>query len=509
MGEDRQSPRGEARAGDRSYSRRARRTLIATSISIVLGALGAGGASVSACGGPGNSGQSSIDAGLILEVPWVNGGVPLLDDAGNPRIPVSPIYPAIATGQPDPGSGPVDCTVLDGIETSPGFYDTFEPATQGDAGVPEGGVGVAIAWTGYDDLSWGSFHAPGDITWYSAKPGPYVDCVEPRCDPIQMDNTSVWGVASYPMGGPSCGGVENHWSLHFRGGLFRNWGGGVSSVFTDPRGGCQPDADICPPPAAQAQGATVDSAGLPLGLPDGGPYAQSHAFVDASKYDGVAFWARTGPEGQTAMIVTITDNFTSDRLARQNQKFCRRLKQCFTQCLSGAPCSLVPDNGQSYPAPDAGMIYRCFDPASGPFPGSTPNASSQTDVPALTDLLYPRCGASACTSPTSYIDPDFAYKECRPYTFPAADYSAEYCWSPGDPAPPDREEQCLDGWAAAVDLTLDWQYFTIPWESMHQGGFGKEAPYFNTKAIDTIAFGFIDGWADVYVDNVSFYRNKP
>jgi hypothetical protein len=42
---------------------------------------------------------------------------------------------------------------------------------------------------------------------------------------------------------------------------------------------------------------------------------------------------------------------------------------------------------------------------------------------------------------------------------------------------------------------------------MHQGGFGKQAPYFNTKAIDTIAFGFIDGWADVYVDNVSFYRS--
>lgn len=447
--------------------------------------------STGACWDPGNTGQSTIDASLIEAVPWVNGGVPILE-GGQPVIPATPVYPSIASGMSDPGSGPADCTALNGIETSPGFYDTFEPATEMDGGAVEGGVGVAIAWTGYDDLSWGSFHVPGDITWYSAKPP--IDCVEPRCDP--GNSGIVWGVAAYPMGGPSCDGVANNWSLHFRGGLFRNWGGGVSSVFTDPRGGCLPDADICPP--TPVPGATVDSAGLPLLASDGGTYAQSHAFVDASRYDGVAFWARTGPEGQTTMIITITDNFTSDRLARQNQKYCRRLRQCYTHCLNGAPCT---------PQIEAqGTIYRCFDPASGPFPGTTSGASG-TDIPALTDLLYARCGPSACTSPPTYLDPDFQTKACRPYTFPAADYSAEYCWDVGDPPPPSREDQCLDGWASYVDLTLDWQYFKVPFSQMLQGGFGKPAPYFNTKAIDTIAFGFIDGWADVYVDNVSFYRN--
>jgi hypothetical protein len=444
-----------------------------------------------ACTGPGNTGQSTIDASLILAVPWTNGGIPILNDSGQPSIPAAPVYPPIASGTPDPGSGPVDCTVLKGIETSPGFDDTFEPATG-----MEGGVGVAIAWTGYDDVSWGSFHVPGDITWYAASSPPPTGCVEPRCDP---GGGGLWGLAAYPMGGPSCSGEANGWSLHFRGGLFRNWGGGASSVFTDPRGSCEPDADICPPPPAP--GANVDSAGLPLTSPDGGAYEQSHAFVDASAYEGVAFWARTGPEGQTAMILTVTDSFTSDRLARQNQRYCRRLKQCYTHCLSGAPCTPTSDPAQ-------GTIYRCFDPASGPFPGSAASTAAGTDVPALTELLYPRCGQSACSSPATYLDPDFDGKACRPYTFPAADYSAEYCWNPGDLPPPSREEQCLDGWAAAVDLTLNWQYFTVPWSSLHQGGFGKQAPHFNTKAIDTIAFGFIDGWADVYVDNVSFYRAK-
>jgi hypothetical protein len=458
-----------------------------------------------ACTGPGNDGQSSIDASLVEAVPWVNGGVPILVDGG-PVIPAAPVYPPIASGAPDPGSGPVDCTVLDGIVTSPGFYDTFEAAPI------EGGVGVAIAWTGYDDLSWGSFRAPGDITWYSGPRPLPIDCIGPRCDPAGGPNPSLWGVAAYPMGGPSCHGEANDWSLHFRGGLFRNWGGGVSTVITDPRLSppytpgvnidCSPFGDICPP--TPAPGATVDSAGLPLTLPDGTSFQQSHAFVDASAYDGIAFWARTGPEGQTAMIVTITDNFTSDRLARENQTFCRRLKQCYTQCLSGAPCTPTTVDPQQ---PLYGPIYRCFDPASGPFPGSAQTPPPGTDIPALLDLLYPRCGPSACTSPSTYVDNDFKDKDCRPYTFPAADYSAEYCWSDGDPPPPDRDEQCLDGWAAAVDLSLDWHYFTIPWSKMHQGGFGKQAPYFNTKAIDTVAFGFIDGWADVYVDNVSFYRS--
>jgi hypothetical protein len=494
MGREPQAPRGGKIA-------RAALTFAAPVALLAVGSAVAMGA----CTGPGNTGQSTIDPTLEMEVPWVNGGSPVLD-GGHPVIPTTPVYPPIASGLPDPGSGPVDCSVLNGVETSPDFYDTFEASSDGTT--PANTVGVATAWTGYDDLSWGSFHAPGDITWYPpADPNnpPATPCIGPRCDP----GTYVWGLAAYPMGGPSCDNKPNNWSLHFRGGLFRNWGGGVSSVFTDPRGSCKPDSGLCPP--TPAPGATLDSAGLPLQPPDAGPdampdqaYTQQHAFLDASAYDGVAFWARTGPEGQTAMIVTITDSFTSDRLARRNQKFCRRLRQCYTQCLNGSPCSPNME-----PGADGGItsVYRCFDSAQGIAQGTLGMNVNGNDIPALTDLLYKRCGPSACTSPNTYLDPDFDGKQCRPYTFPAADYSAEYCWNPDDPPPPDRDEQCLDGWAAAVDLTLDWQYFTIPWSKMHQGGFGKQAPYFNTKAIDVIAFGFIDGWADVYVDNVSFYRS--
>jgi hypothetical protein len=363
-------------------------------------------------------------------------------------------------------------------------------------------VGVANAWTAFDDLTPGAFHAPGDVSWYPGLSGEY---------------GALYGLPAVRMGGPSCNGTPNNWSLHFSGGQFRNWGAGMSTVFTDsfpPMVACPADADICPAPPAP--GATVDSAGLPLTTPDGGQYAnfnlgKSHTFLDVSAYEGVSFWARRGPEGQERMIVTMTDNFTSDRLARQNEKFCRRLKACYTQCLNGAPCTLTHDDWTSGTDPnsDSGSYvptYRCFNPEAGPFPVSSLLVASNSD--ALLELLYPRCGQSACTSRVSYTDPDFDGKDCLPHTFPAADISREYCFNPGDLPPPDRDGQCLDGWATTVELTTDWQFYTVRFSDMQQGGFGKKAPYFNLHAVDTIAFGFIVGWADLFLDNVAFYRRK-
>ena len=126
--------------------------------------------------------------------------------------------------------------------------------------------------------------------------------------------------------------------------------------------------------------------------------------------------------------------------------------------------------------------------------------------------MYPRCGPSACTSPCTYVDPDFDTDlrpdvACRPYTFPAADESGEYCFAADNP-PPSRDDRCLDGWQGTVGLTLDWQFYTLPFTELRQGGYGKRAPYFNVKAIDTVAFTFIVGWADAYVDNVTLYRHK-
>ncbi|HMI84471.1 MAG TPA: hypothetical protein VK550_10280 [Polyangiaceae bacterium] len=423
------------------------------------------------CAGPGNTGRSAPDPMLVRAVPWTNGVLPIVEVGNELVIPALPVYPPIASGVADPGSQRFECSALEGIDFSPGWLDTFEPDMPDDPAQ----VGVSPGWSSYDDLTQYAFHVPGDATWYSGLKGIF---------------NAAWGMPSDKIEGPSCDGKPNHWALHFRGGLFRNWGGGVSHALTDPAG-CTPGADFCPP--AVPPGALTDSAGLPRKSASGDDYKQSHDFVDVSAYEGVAFWARRGPEGQDHALLILTDKFTSSRLARENQTFCRRLRECHTRCLNEAPCS--PDNPTA-----AAPVFRCFDPRAGALPTIA--------VDSLLDLVYPRCGPSACTSPATYLDPDFDDKTCRPYSFPGADVSGEYCWNEGAPPPPSRDESCQDGWQTSVPLTMDWKFHAIPFSELGQVGFGKRAPYLDLRSIDTIAFGSTMGFADVYIDNVTFYRHK-
>jgi hypothetical protein len=439
---------------------------------------------LAACDGPGNTGRSAPDPQLVRDVPWLNGVLPALDGM-NPVVPAVPMYPPIASGFPDLGSQRINCAALAGLTFSAGWLDTFEPADPADPTR----TGLAAGWSSYDDLSQYAFHTPGDATWY------------PALAPAGGGNNTfdwAWGLPAEKVPGPSCAGERNDWVLHFRGGLFRKWGGGMSHAFVDPvgkycltSGDGKPVNDYCPP--RPGSDGTIDSAGLPVGPRPGVDYQQSHEFFDVSSYDGIAFWARRGPEGFDRALVILTDKFTSGRLARENQKFCRRVRECHTKCLSGAPCS--PDDPTA-PTP----TYRCFDPATTSF--------ASIGIDSQLDLMYPRCGPSACSSPQSYVDPDFQDKQCRPYTYGADGESGEFCWDPGDPPPAGRDDRCQDGWQTSVDLTPDWTFHALPFSAFNQVGFGKRAPYMDLKSLDTIAFGAVMGWSDVYFDNVTLYRRK-
>jgi hypothetical protein len=312
--------------------------------------------------------------------------------------------------------------------------------------------------------------------------------------------------------GPSCDGQPNQWALHYRGGLFRKWGGGISHGFTDPDGwyrdkartdACMRDGmpvDFCPPPLVA--GATVDTAGFPTTPPAGGVYDQAHDFFDVDgKYEGVAFWARRGPEGHDRVVVILNDKHTSSHLNRENQLYCRRVRECHTRCLSGAPCS--PDDPTS-----ATPIHRCWDPTDPKFATALGPRLPVIAVEAQMDLMFPRCGPSACSSQVTYKDDDFDGKQCRPYAYPASEESGEYCWNPGDPPPPDRDERCDDAWKFSVELTPDWKFHAIPFTQFAQAGFGKRAPYMDLKSLDVIAFAAPVGYADFYIDNVTLYRRQ-
>ena len=428
----------------------------------------------SACG-PGNTGRTLISDSLAEAVPWVNGRPPVRDSAGQVVIPDEPEYPDIATGMEDPGPlRKPGCGVTKGLEFSSVFFLDFEA----DDSYPNA-VGVAEAWAGHDDDSEGSFRTPGEINWY---PG------------LINRHGAPWGMpADRVEGAPTCEG-KNHWALHYRGGRFNLFGGGVGHplALLDPcpeaQGKDNPDALLCPP--KPEEGAETDAAGIPVQGRGGKPYAQPHNYWNLSGFDGVAFWARRGPEGQGLLTVILTEKHTSDDLNRENEVFCRRLVKCRTGCINRQPCSPVDPKSDD-------SLHRCFDPAEGPFPVGLDEA--------LADEIYPRCGPSACTFPATYEDRDYAGKECQPFTFDSH-YSGEFCFDKGDPAPPDTGERCGDGFARTVNLSTEWKFFKIPFSELRQQGYGKIAPFMDLTTVSNMIFVVQQGWADFYLDNVTFYR---
>jgi hypothetical protein len=489
---------------------------------------------VAACGGNGNTGRSPTGDDIVSQIPWTNGAIPLLDTS-NPdpmmtQIITSgvPVYPAIGQNLPDPGSLPVDCSTAAPYEFAP-WVATQEPeAVAAEAGGSAADfLGIAMRWAGADDYTRGSWRTPGFTTWYP-------DLVKGG-----KLNGSIWGTPAQAVdqtpGGfaPSCDGVPNNNVIHMRGAGFRYYGGNVAHILAgDNYPGPDPDdtsriyfndcpknadgsnSDLCHP--EWKAGDATDYVGFP---PQATKHITTrmpwdlqalHSFWDVSKYEGVSFWARRGPDSFGTLLITINNKFTSDDMNRQNETFCRRVYACRSQCQNYEPCSLVPgaitNNG--------GNLYRCYDPKKGALPPPSGDTSAASD---LLDAAYPRCdppefhgkpGGSACTFRDTYPDPDFEGKACRPYSFPTGGESAEYCYDENDPPPPSREERCGDGFTSMVQLTGDWKFYTIPFSDMRQGGYGKRAPYFDLKSVYSVTLGWGPGNVDFYIDNVSLYRTK-
>jgi hypothetical protein len=329
--------------------------------------------------------------------------------------------------------------------------------------------------------------------------------------------------------------VANNYVIHMRGAGFRYYGGNIAHILagdnynddalydeTD----CPKDVpgkpSLCHP--KPANGATVDSAGFPL-LPTksvanpGDKYELGalHTYLDVSGYEGVSFWARRGPESMGTLLVTIADKYTSDDMNRQNEKYCRRIFGCYSVCQNGSVCSKTDAETDAV----GGPLYRCFDPKkNGAIPSPDPtNVSAASD---LVDEAYPRCNpkigpmdpvtqtwthGSACTFRSTYPDADFEGKECRPWTFTSGE-SGEYCFNADDPPPPSREERCNDGFTSMLQLSDDWQFYTVPFSDMRQGGYGKIAPEFDLKSVYSVTLGWGPGNMDIYIDNVSLYKTK-
>ncbi len=454
-----------------------------------------------ACSGPGNTGLTPVSDELALQIPWVNGRQPLRDADGKIEIPSSPQYPGIASHERDLDPvPPADCAEFarqsQGLEFSTGiWFETFEPRKGGS-------VGTAEAWAAHDDKTEGSFFTPGELNAYK--------------DLVPLKGAILWGLPAQELPGPKCDDAPNDWVFHFQGGRFNRFGAGVEHPIAliapdvpylpgtpglncpaDPLDPAKPSV-VCPPaPAASDE---FYGNGLPIDPTDHPPpYAQPelHTYWDLSFYDGISFWARRGPEGQGAFTTIIQDQHTSSDLNKENNQNCQRVKPCWSKCLNRAPCTLNEGEG----------IYRCFDPADGDLSDipATPGGGAATNDSSLLDQVAPRCGKTACSSPTTFLDPDFDGKACRPFTFNTHE-SGEYCFNENDPAPPSSGERCGDGYAKEVTLTPYWKFYKIRFSELRQQGFGKVSPGMDLRSVHAVAFIGTHGWIDFFLDNVSFYR---
>jgi hypothetical protein len=509
-----------------------------------------------ACGGPGNTGNTvpgsdpvPANPGLmppdpttvpiIDKIPWVNGASANLDPTTQQLLTSSlPYYPPLSTAiianfdatkpniqlngdDSSLSTAPIDCSVAAPYELAP-WLATSEPESLFDEAGQGDYPGIAIRWAGADDLTRGSWRVPGFTTWY---PG------------LLASLPSIWGTPAeaVPTGAivPTCDGQPNNWVIHMRGAGFRYYGGNIAHILagdnypmTGPANDplhCPPGSDLCRP--VTPDGATTNSAGFPLAPTKNDrqnlgtwELPALHTYWDVSKYDGVSFWARRGPDSMGTLLVTLAEKHTSDDMNRQNETYCRRILACHSTCQNYQQClpsTISGDVTQTDPA-NPTQVLRCYDPAKGMPPLQTGSSGASDDE---LDAVYPRCGSSACTFRQTYPDADFEGKECKPYTFTSGE-SNEYCYNadghdalgnvvPVDPPPPSRFDRCVDGYTSTVQLSTEWTLYTLPFSEMRQGGYGKVSPYFDLTSLYSITLGWGVGNVDFFFDDISFYRVKP
>jgi hypothetical protein len=79
-----------------------------------------------------------------------------------------------------------------------------------------------------------------------------------------------------------------------------------------------------------------------------------------------------------------------------------------------------------------------------------------------------------------------------------------FCDPSGEPV----SEAC-DRFGVGIGLQEDWRFYAIPFASMRQRGYGKQADCLDQDAI--IGFGFYFGSGDweIWIDDIRFYRGPP
>ena len=88
--------------------------------------------------------------------------------------------------------------------------------------------------------------------------------------------------------------------------------------------------------------------------------------------------------------------------------------------------------------------------------------------------------------------------------------TSAWCFDPAaNERPAEQSEQCGDHWTSVVNLSNEWQFYTVPFNRMLQQGWAKRSPKLDLTAVSVVRFTWDGGWVDYWIDDVKFYRHKP
>jgi hypothetical protein len=293
------------------------------------------------------------------------------------------------------------------------------------------------------------------------------------------------------------------------------------------------------------------------------PATTENAVTDVSKWEGISFWARRGPDSQAGIRVLAGDSNTDDDIAYimyrddpTQPRNCERVREC--ACLNhmdcqdfdrvtqvrpvyngacqpahpapmaaGGPPATMSFCGPPFPlggsSPGASTFVQCNSCGRPNVPGSPANPTNRCDEPwPAYDTDYPIPTGVATTDQANVMaqgDRQFLHKPCMPASYRNG-VTSLFCYDPdAGETVADTTEQCGDHWTTPVNLTTDWttpvnltndwKFYTVPFNSMTQQGWAKKFPQLDVQHVSVMRFTWDGGFIDYYIDQVAFYRHKP
>ena len=333
-----------------------------------------------------------------------------------------------------------------------------------------------------------------------------------------------WEPATQEDPYPRCSDRSTPRALRVQGGPFFGWGGGFGISMRD----------FVPNPTDRAYDCFVH-ADNPLCLQESDEFAQ--LAVDVSKFEGVAVWARRGPNSQGGVRVLVGDINTDDDISYlmyqedpARRRNCERVREC--ACTNHKACQQWDDSpldtdspsliawSRAIEAENIDLRYQmwscsnpgwyCEDPRADIIPGYFTSGGMTT---RCNSCVQTRCDEPYEAYPdgikgADFKDNQFNGKPCTPYTFRSGITSA-YCFDPDkDPPPAEQDEQCGDHWTKPIYLTDQWQLHLVPFAEMQQQGWAKRFGKMDLTHVTLVRLTWDGGYIDYWVGWIGFYRYK-